>query len=168
MNPKIQVYHSYLVITVACTLTNSRSEITWSCLRPSFTSLWNSAARIHDTRQCSMSYMMLHNSSYLLLSSVIFLYFLAHFFILPFYLCVSPCISLSLCLYLLSFIIFSWFLFENKKIRYHFSYVKNVWSSTSVHRHTEGSIFTLGKVKVKLSLCLTKHHAMKTYGEVDV
>jgi hypothetical protein len=24
------------------------------------------------------------------------------------------------------------------------------------------------KVKVKLSLCLTKHHAMKTYGRVEV
>jgi hypothetical protein len=25
-----------------------------------------------------------------------------------------------------------------------------------------------GKVKVKLSLCLTKHHSMKTYGGVEV
>jgi hypothetical protein len=29
-------------------------------------------------------------------------------------------------------------------------------------------IFTKVKLKVKLSLCLTKHYAMKAYGEVDV
>jgi hypothetical protein len=28
--------------------------------------------------------------------------------------------------------------------------------------------FDINKVKVKLSLCLTKHHAMKAYGGVEV
>jgi hypothetical protein len=34
-------------------------------------------------------------------------------------------------------------------------------------RAEDGNMF-LRNVKVKLSLCLTKHYAMKTYGEVEV
>jgi hypothetical protein len=33
---------------------------------------------------------------------------------------------------------------------------------------TTPHLHTLCKVKVKLSLCLTKHHSMKTYGGVEV
>jgi hypothetical protein len=39
--------------------------------------------------------------------------------------------------------------------------VKNVWSYNST------DLF-LVSVKVKLPLCLTKHHAMKMYGEIEV
>lgn len=37
-----------------------------------------------------------------------------------------------------------------------------------IHSHLQNDFFAVGNLRIKLFLCLIKHHAMKAYGGVQV